>query len=79
VLAYAEGIALSRVTLVYPADSGIVPAVHRIRNDEREVLVRTVPVGHHGLGFDVLQREARAVATSLIRAATESPTAARAA
>jgi len=25
--------------------------LHRIPDDEREVLVRTVPVGHRGLGF----------------------------
>jgi hypothetical protein len=25
--------------------------LHRIPDDEREVLLRTVPVGHRGLGF----------------------------
>ena len=65
-LAYAKGMDLSRVTLVYPADGEVEPAVHRIRNDDVEVLVRTVPVGHHGQGFGDLEREARAAAANLI-------------
>jgi len=50
VLAYAKGVALSEVTRVYPADGEVVPTVRRTRKDERESLVRTVAVGHHGLG-----------------------------
>ncbi|CAN5798651.1 hypothetical protein BH23CHL8_BH23CHL8_30010 [soil metagenome] len=72
-LAYAKGLGLSRVTLIYPADGEVTPTVHRIRNDDVEVLVRTIPVGHGGLGFAMLERRARAGATSLIREAVRRP------
>jgi 5-methylcytosine-specific restriction enzyme subunit McrC len=65
-LAYAKGLGLQRVTLVYPADGEVTPSTHRIRSDDTVVLVRTVPVGHGGRGFVDLERRARAAATELV-------------
>jgi len=45
------GAGFSGVTLVDPPDGEVSPSLHRIPDDEREVLVRRVPVGHRGLGF----------------------------
>lgn len=57
-LAYAKGLGLTRSALIYPADGEVSPATHAVRNDGAQILVRTVPVRHHGLGFVELERRA---------------------
>jgi len=66
-LAYAKGLGLDRVALVYPADGEVAPIDHRIRHDDVQVLVRTVPVGHGVAGFVDLERRAEASMSALIR------------
>lgn len=65
-LAYAKTLGLQQVALVYPEDGEVTPARHRIRNDETEVVVTTIPVGHGGAGFRDLDARARHGATALI-------------
>lgn len=50
-LAYAKGLGIKRVALIYPADGEVLPASYAVVNDDIEILVRTVPVGHGGAGF----------------------------
>jgi len=45
------GAGLSGVALVDPPNGEVSPSLQRIPDDEGEVPVRTVPVGHRGLGF----------------------------
>jgi len=45
------GAGLSGVALFGPSDGEVSPSLHRVPDDECEALVRTVPVGHRGLGF----------------------------
>jgi 5-methylcytosine-specific restriction enzyme subunit McrC len=66
-LAYAKALNLRRVALVYPADGEVVPTTHRIRNDDVEVLVRTVPVGTDAAGFAGLDLRAAQAARELLR------------
>jgi 5-methylcytosine-specific restriction enzyme subunit McrC len=65
-LAYAKGLGLSRVALVYPSDGDVAPESHRIRHDETEVLVRTLPVSHGGRGFPVLEKRAASAAAAIL-------------
>ena len=66
-LAYAKGLGVSRVALLYPADGEVVPADYVVRNDGTQVLVRTIPVGHHGLGFVELERRANDAISAVLR------------
>jgi 5-methylcytosine-specific restriction enzyme subunit McrC len=65
-LAYAKALNLQRVALVYPSDGEIVPATHRIRNDDVSILVRTVPVGTDAAGFVGLDLRAAQAARELL-------------
>jgi 5-methylcytosine-specific restriction enzyme subunit McrC len=65
-LAYAKGLGLMRVALIYPEDGEVTPERHEIRHDDVEVLVRVIPVSHHGKGFVALERRARMAASSLL-------------
>lgn len=65
-LAYAKAYALRRVCLVYPEDGEVAPATHHIRNDDVTILVRTLPVGHHDLGFETLEARAAARMTGVL-------------
>jgi 5-methylcytosine-specific restriction enzyme subunit McrC len=57
-LAYAKGLGLRQVCLLYPGDGEVQPADHDVRHDGTRVLVRTVPIGHHGRGFGHLETAA---------------------
>jgi 5-methylcytosine-specific restriction enzyme subunit McrC len=71
-LAYAKALNLRRVALVYPEDGEVVPATHRIRNDDVSVLVRTVPVGTDATGFVGLDLRAAQAAGDLLRELDEA-------
>jgi 5-methylcytosine-specific restriction enzyme subunit McrC len=66
-LAYAKALNLQRVALVYPEDGEVVPTIHRIRNDDISILVRTVPVGTDAAGFAGLDQRAGRAASDLLR------------
>jgi 5-methylcytosine-specific restriction enzyme subunit McrC len=61
-LAYAKGLGVKRVALIYPADGEVTPATYAVVNDDVEILVRTLPVGPGGAGF-FSQLESRVGAT----------------
>ena len=51
---------------VYPEDGEVVPASYAVVNDDVEILVRTVPVGHGGVGFAKLESRLGAAAQSIL-------------
>lgn len=65
-LAYAKGLGLSRVCLVYPAGGDVLAEHHEIRNDNVVVDVRVLPVSHSGEGFDALEAQARSAASEVV-------------
>ena len=65
-LAYAKGLSVKRVALIYPEDGEVLPATHYIVNDNIEILVRTLPVGHGGAGFTKLESRLTAAVRSIL-------------
>lgn len=65
--------ALQRVLLVYPEDGEVRPIQIRVRHDDIEVLVRTVPVGRHDDSFGDLDIRANQAARTLIEESLGDP------
>lgn len=65
-LAYAKGLGLRVVALVYPEDGEVAPMVHEIRNDQTVVLVRTIPVGRGAAAFRDLDRRTEDAARLIV-------------
>jgi 5-methylcytosine-specific restriction enzyme subunit McrC len=65
-LAYAEGLGLRRVTLVYPEEGGVDASAVRARSSGIEIRVRTLPVGKRDEEFRDLDKRAAHAARNLI-------------
>jgi hypothetical protein len=78
-LAYAKGLGLSAIALVYPEDGEVMSGTHEIINDGTLVLTRTIPVGRGAEGFRDLDRRTELAAQGIIRELLEIASAERAA
>jgi len=72
-LAYAKGLRVSSVALLYPEDGEVAPATHQVANDDVKILVRTLPVGTSGQGFSDLENRVRTAVRAILAELMSAP------